>query len=44
MPGENENSNAETSNDHIDLAIYRKLVKQFIDMVSSALKVKKLKC
>lgn len=34
MAGENENSNTETANDHIDLAVYRKLVKQFIDMVS----------
>lgn len=34
MAGENENSNTETANDYINLAIYRKLVKQFIDMVS----------
>ncbi|XP_034112514.1 cell division cycle protein 16 homolog [Drosophila albomicans] len=32
MAGDNENSNTDTSNDHIDLAQYRKLVKQFIDM------------
>lgn len=35
MAGNNESSNAEATNDHIDLALYRKLVKQFIDMVSS---------
>lgn len=32
MANENENSNTETTNDQIDLAQYRKLVKQFIDM------------
>ncbi|KAH8311925.1 hypothetical protein KR044_008602 [Drosophila immigrans] len=32
MAGDNENSNTDTSNEHIDLAQYRKLVKQFIDM------------
>ncbi|BFF93039.1 cell division cycle protein 16 homolog [Drosophila madeirensis] len=32
MPGENEASTADTSNDHIDLSIYRRLVKQFIEM------------
>ncbi|XP_017131710.1 cell division cycle protein 16 homolog [Drosophila elegans] len=32
MPGDPENTSAETTNDHIDLALYRQLVKQFIDM------------
>ncbi|EDW25087.1 GL24496 [Drosophila persimilis] len=32
MPGERETSTADTTNDHIDLSIYRRLVKQFIEM------------
>ncbi|KAH8356467.1 hypothetical protein KR200_010253 [Drosophila serrata] len=32
MPGDAENTSTDTANDHIDLCIYRKLVKQFIDM------------
>ncbi|KAH8242635.1 hypothetical protein KR032_000684 [Drosophila birchii] len=32
MPGDAENTSTDTSNDHIDLCMYRKLVKQFIDM------------
>lgn len=34
MAGNNENINTETTNDQIDLSQYRKLVKQFIDMVN----------
>lgn len=33
MPGDTENTSADTTNEHIDLALYRQLVKQFIDMV-----------
>ncbi|XP_030370331.1 cell division cycle protein 16 homolog [Scaptodrosophila lebanonensis] len=32
MAGDNESNSAETTNEQIDLAVYRKLVKQFIDM------------
>ncbi|EDW14634.1 cell division cycle protein 16 homolog [Drosophila mojavensis] len=39
MAGDSESSNTEGTNDHIDLSVYRKLVRQFIDMrrYSSAL-------
>jgi len=33
MPGDTENTSTDTTNDHIDLTVYRQLVKQFIDMV-----------
>ncbi|EDW43313.1 GM26497 [Drosophila sechellia] len=32
MPGDTENTSTDTTNEHIDLALYRQLVKQFIDM------------
>ncbi|XP_016936571.4 cell division cycle protein 16 homolog [Drosophila suzukii] len=32
MPGDTENTSTDTTNDHIDLTVYRQLVKQFIDM------------
>lgn len=34
MPGDAENTSTDATNDQIDLSMYRKLVKQFIDMAS----------
>lgn len=36
MAGDSESSNTEGTNDHIDLSVYRKLVRQFIDMVNES--------